>query len=161
MANFQIVEEPEHATAALRERVPAAELTGFFSRAFRETMSALKEQNLRPTGPPFGKYYGSPNEVIDVEAGFPIAEPITPDADVVLGILPGGRSVEAIHIGPYDTIGDTYAEIERYFADAKLTPGAVMWESYLTDPATESDPSKWRTRICWPIVEAMGSRPRR
>ena len=153
MTDIQIVECPEQRTAAVRERVPMMELTAFFSRAFEETMAVLQAQGLHPIGAPFGKYYGRPNATVDVEAGFPVASAITPDGRVAPGILPGGRAVEAVHIGPYDTMERTYAEIEDYFAKENLEPDSVMWESYLTDPGAEPDPAKWRTEIFWPVDE--------
>lgn len=151
MTDIRITEHDEQPTAGRRETVPMGELTQFFGRAFSETMAVLQSQGTHPTGPPFGKYYGTPTAVVDVEAGFPVAAAIVPAGGVVPGALPGGKVVEAIHIGPYDTMEETYAEIERYVADAGLTPGAVMWESYLSDPETEPDPATWRTRICWPV----------
>lgn len=150
MADIEITEHPEQHTAGVREKVPMAGLTDFFSRAFTDTMNVLQAQGISPTGAPFGKYYGRPDAMVDVEAGFPVAAAITPAGAVAPGILPGGSVVEAIHVGSYDTMESTYSEIERYFADAKLTPGDVMWESYLTDPEAEPDPAKWRTQICWP-----------
>lgn len=150
--DIHISERVEQPTAGIRENVPMTELTSFFARAFHDTMGALQAQGMFPTGPPFGKYYGMPAETIDVEAGFPVATAIAPAGNVRPGTLPGGRCVEAIHVGPYDTMKQTYAEVERYVADAGLTPSAVVWESYLSDPQVEPDPSSWRTLICWPVA---------
>ncbi len=127
------------------------ELTEFFSRAYEETMAVLQAQGVQPVGAPFGKYYGRPAATVDVEAGFPVASAITASGSVVAGTLPGGRVVEAVHVGPYDTMERTYSEIEDYFAKERLEPGSVMWESYLTDPGAEPDSAKWRTEICWPV----------
>jgi effector-binding domain-containing protein len=151
MTAIEITDHAEQPTADVRERVPMAELTQFFARAFNDTIKALEAQGTHPTGAPFGKYFGHPDETVDVEAGFPVAAAIEPAGAVKPGVLPGGRVVEAIHVGPFDTLTNTYDEIERYIADEHLTPGEVMWESYLTDPETEPDPSKWRTQICWPV----------
>lgn len=149
MTEVRITDHVEQRTAGIREQVPMGELRGFFSRAFSETMTALQAQGVRPMGPPFGKYYGSPTSVVDVEAGFPVASAITPVGDVVAGTLPGGKVVEAMHVGPYDTMEQTYAEMARHFEESGLTPGPVMWESYLSDPQTEPDPAGWRTLVCW------------
>lgn len=150
MTDIKIIQSPEQHTAGIRDRVPMAGLADFFARAFEETMQAMGAQGLSPAGAPFGKYYGSPGEFVDVEAGFPVPSVITPDGDVAPGVLPGGSLVEATHVGSYDTLASTYSEVERYFAEAGLSPGPVMWESYLTDPAVEPDPEKWHTRISWP-----------
>ncbi|WP_394251014.1 GyrI-like domain-containing protein [Arthrobacter pityocampae] len=151
MTTIRIREHDEQLTAGVRERVPMPELTGFFSRAFQETMAALLAQGMQPTGAPFGKYYGPPGAVVDVEAGFPVAVAIAPSGNVVPGRLPAGRVAEAVHIGSFDTMADTYSALERYLADAKLVPDPVVWESYLSDPEVEPDPATWRTEVCWPV----------
>jgi effector-binding domain-containing protein len=150
--DVRVIECEQLHTAGVRKTVAMTELTQFFSQAFAQTMKALEARGVEVVGPPFGKYYGHPGRTVDVEAGFPIAEPITRHGQVGPGLLPGGRVVEAIHVGPYDTMGLTYAAIERFFAAEGLTPGPIMWESYLSDPDAEPDPAQWRTRICWPIA---------
>jgi effector-binding domain-containing protein len=151
MTEIHVADHSEQLTAGVRAKVPMTGLTEFFGRAFADTMTALAAQGVQPAGPPFGKYYGTPTDVVDVEAGFPVAAAITPSDAVVPGTLPGGRVIEATHVGSYDGLEATYAEVQRYAADAGLTPGAVMWECYLSDPATEPDSTKWRTQICWPV----------
>ena len=153
MATISISERTEQPCAVVRERVRIDQLPAFFSRAFADAMTALTAQGRHPTGPPFGKYYGMPTDIVDVEAGFPTSQPIEPSGSVVPGALPGGRVVEAIHVGSYDTLQEAYADVQRYFRDHDLTPGEVMWESYLSDPSAEPDPARWRTQISWPVIE--------
>lgn len=151
MTEIQIVDAPLQHTAVLRERVPMAEMTAFFARAFHETMAAMRAQRVAPVGPPFGKYYGMPTETVDVEAGFPVSAPITDAGDVTAGTLPGGQVVEAVHIGPYEKLADTYAEAQRWMVERELKPGEVMWECYLSDPEAEPDPATWRTLVMIPV----------
>ncbi|MEB7504961.1 GyrI-like domain-containing protein [Arthrobacter koreensis] len=151
MTEIQITEHPEQATAFIRAHVPMAELADFFSSTFSDVMAALQKQGVRPAGPPFGKYYGMPRATVDVEAGFPVAGSIEPAGNVVPGQLPAGRIVQATHVGTFDTLANTYADIETYFAEHKLTPSAVMWENYLADPETEQNSEDARTQICWPV----------
>ena len=151
MTEIRITQHDVQPTAGVRERVPMTQLTEFFGRAFEQTMAVLQAQGIAPAGPPFGKYYGMPTETVDVEAGIPVATPVTPSGAVIAGMLPGGRVVEATHVGPYDTMEATYGEVQQYLAQSGLTPGDVMWESYLSDPELETDPATWRTQICWPV----------
>lgn len=151
MTEIAIVEHIEQPTAVVRDRVRLDQLAAFFSRAFEEAAAALQAQGRHPVGPPFGKYTGVPTDAIDVEAGFPVSEAIARSGEVVPGTLPGGPVVEAMHVGPYDTIQDTYADVRRYFSEHELTPGDVMWESYLSDPQRQPDPATWRTEVCWPV----------
>lgn len=138
-------------TAGVRKTVPVDSLTDFFSEAFSETIRALKAQGIAPAGPPFGKYYGRPGATVEVEAGFPVSRPISPDGQVIPGSLPGGRNVEAVHVGPYDQIGATYTLMGDFIASQHLVAGDLMWESYLSDPELEPDPAHWRTLISWPV----------
>lgn len=151
MIDIAVTDHAEQPTAVVRGRVPLNELQGFFARAFQDAAATLQAQGRHPAGPPFGMYRGRPTDVVDVEAGFPAYAPIAPSGDVLPGSLPGGRVVEATHVGSYDTIHNTYADVERFMAEGGLTPGNVMWECYLTDPQRQPDPATWRTQICWPV----------
>ena len=155
MVAISVVHHPDQPTAGVRRQVPLDEMTEFFAHAFSETLAVLREQGVAAAGPPFGKYYGMPGALVDVEAGFPVGSPVTPDGEVVPGDLPAGRVVEAEHVGPYDTLQETYAELQKHFAASGLVPSDVMWESYLSDPDENPDPATWRTRVCWPVVESL------
>ncbi|MFJ5860222.1 GyrI-like domain-containing protein [Pseudarthrobacter sp. NPDC092439] len=140
----------EQPAAVLRERVPMSALTEFFGRAFGAVMAATQKQGVFPAGPPFARYRGMPTDTVDVEAGFPIADPFTGADGVQTVVLPGGDAFEAIHIGPYDTLGETYGAIQQRMHAEGLTPSDSMWEYYLTDPEKEPDPAKWQTKVVWP-----------
>ncbi len=157
MTEIHLTERPEQTTAVLRERVPMGELPDFFQRAFHATMAAMQAQGVHPVGPPIGKYYGMPTDTVDVEAGFPASAAIA-DSDgvtdgVTAGTLPGGRVVEAVHVGPFDTMQQTYDELRAWVGSQGLVPSDVMWETYLSDPEKEPDPATWRTQISWPVAE--------
>lgn len=152
MTEIQLREVPETAAAVVRETVPMNELTAFFDRAFRETMAAIQEEGLQPAGPPFAKYYGVPGDTVDVEAGFPVAGPFRGTDGVTAGSLPGGRIAEAVHVGPYETLSETYRAMGEWMHGQGLSPGNVMWESYLTDPSTNPDPATWQTEVFWPVA---------
>ncbi|MGO4602370.1 GyrI-like domain-containing protein [Terrabacter sp. 2YAF2] len=151
MNEIRTVEAAEQPTAVLRASVPMDELPTFFARAFAATAAALAKQGHAPAGPPFGLYRGMPTTVVDVEAGFPVSTPVEPTGDVVPSTLPGGRAVEAVHIGPYDTMGETYGQVEQWMVGQRLVPGKVVWESYLSDPEREPDPATWRTVVHWSV----------
>ena len=143
----------ELSTAVLRETVPMNELTEFFGRAFGAVMSAAEQQHVPLAGPPFALYRGMPTDVIDVEAGFPVAEPFSggDEGGVTGGSLPAGHAFEAMHVGPYETLAETYEAIMGKMQAEGVTPGSSMWEYYLSDPATEPDPAMWKTLVVWPV----------
>jgi effector-binding domain-containing protein len=146
----QLQEQP---TAVLRETVPMVALRSFFGRAYGAVTGAAQQQHIQLAGPPFAMYHGMPTDVVDVEAGFPVAAPLPSSGDggVTAGSLPGGQALEAMHIGPYETLPETYGAIMAKMRADGLIPGDTMWEYYLSDPAAEPDPAAWKTLVVWPV----------
>ena len=132
------------------------ELPAFFGRAFHEAAEAAAACGLHIVGPPFGFYPQMPSATVVVEAGFPVSAPVTgdvgPRGDAHHLVLPGGRAVQVVHVGPYDTMDQTYADLESWMAGQGLRPSAGMWECYLSDPEVEPDPATWRTLIVCPLA---------
>lgn len=71
---------------------------------------------------------------------------------VTKGTLPEAEAFEAVHMGPYDSLEKTYGIIQEHMKAEGFTPSDTMWEYYLSDPETEPDPTKWQTRVVWPIA---------
>ena len=46
---------------------------------------------------------------------------------------------------------ETYSRMQTWMGDHGYDPSPGMWEVFLTDPETEPDPRRWRTRIVWPV----------
>lgn len=138
--------------AVLREVVPMNALPPFFDRAYHAVMRAVQEQGAVVTGPPVGVYYSMPTDTVDVAAGFPTAAPVTPTDAVAAERLPGGRAVQILHTGSYDSMEQTYNRLMAWVQQQGLALGPVMWETYLTEP-DEEDPSSTQTLITWPLVD--------
>ena len=146
----------ERPTAVVRERVPMSALRDFFGRAFGAVTGAVQEQHVQLAGPPFALYRGMPTDVVDVEAGFPLAAPFSSqagaDTAVSAGTLPAGPAYEALHVGPYELLPQTYGAIMARMREDGVSPGEAMWEYYLSDPGAEPDPAKWQTLVVWPVA---------
>ncbi|HET9732195.1 MAG TPA: GyrI-like domain-containing protein [Acidimicrobiales bacterium] len=148
----EIVElEPQEAIA-VRGEVAFDELPAFFERAFRESAEAASASGVDIVGPPFGFYPEMPTETVVVEAGFPVSARPEPHGSAHRLVLPGGRAVRATHVGPYEAMARSYGELRAWMAQQHLEPAVGMWECYLSDPETETDPATWRTQIVWPIA---------
>ena len=142
--------EPENAMAK-RGEILVSELPTFFGQAFHQVAAVIQDQGAVATGPPFGYYPRMPTETVVVEAGFPVAVPLEVSDEVHPLVLPGGPAVVAEHVGPYEAMAQTYAELQSWIADHGLQAGESVWEVYLTDPDAEPDQNKWRTRIVWSL----------
>lgn len=154
MPEFEIVEMPEQQTAVVKATVPMAELRSIFDRGFGVVFGTIGKQRVPPAGAPIGYYPVKPtDEGVQVEVGVPVATPFTAEGDVVPSTLPGGRVVHGTHVGPYEQLEQTYSELIQWVQEQGHTLKSGMWECYLSDPAAEPDPAKWRTEIYWPIED--------
>lgn len=152
------VERVELAPARLigvHEVVATAELTEFFGRAFHAAAAGMARHGLDPGGPAVALYAGPVTDEVDVTAGFLAPDPgrhYGHDGGLTEVLLPEGPAVVTVHTGPYDALATTYGELERWMGEQGLTPRDVMWEEYLDGPDSEPDPSRWRTRIVYPVA---------
>ena len=147
----EIVTLEPRPVALLRETVRMDALTAYYDRAFHTVMSTVGAQGVSIAGPPVGVYYGMPSETVDVAAGFPTDRPIAPDAGVTPETLPGGRAAQILHVGSYDALQETYGRLQQWLGEQGLTPGPVMWETYLTEP-DDAHPEATQTLIVWPLA---------
>jgi effector-binding domain-containing protein len=102
-------------------------------------------------GRPFTRYLSTGPGLFRIEVGMPIATAASSESHVESGTLPGGPVAVAMHAGPYDTLTETYAALERWIEANGYRIGAAPWESYITDPADHPDPADWRTEVYWPL----------
>ncbi|MDQ4490475.1 GyrI-like domain-containing protein [Sinomonas sp. ASV486] len=151
MTEISTTELTEQPTAVVRTTVRMDELKDFFDGVFGTVMGAVQSHGAHVAGPPFALYHGMPGETVDVEAGFPVAGPFEGGDGVTASILPGGRTVTAMHVGPYEGLADTYREMTDWMREQNLTRGESMWEVYLSDPSAEPDPAAWRTEVFCPV----------
>ena len=156
MAEIAVVTQREIPTIGIRSMVPRDQMQAFFSESYGRLFHLIGPDGVTVAGAPYGRFRGMPSDPIDVEAGIPVTEPTESSGDIVAGVLPATEAVEAIHVGPYDTLPETYGEIIQWLTEHNLVPAYESWEMYLTDPMQEPDPSKWQTRIVWPIASADG-----
>lgn len=151
MPSFELVTRQAQTTAVIHEKVPVKELPQFFQRALGQVYAAIQAQGAAPAGPPFALYFGMPSESVEVEAGFPVSKAVARQGAVTPGSLPGGRCAHGMHVGPYETLKQTYDELMGWMAARNLKPADEMWEVYWSDPAKEPNPAQWRTEIFWPV----------
>ncbi|WP_101525365.1 GyrI-like domain-containing protein [Nocardioides houyundeii] len=137
--------------AMVREQLPITGIASLFDRAFGAVLQALGDQGIVPAGPPVGVYYAPPGESVDVGAGFPVAGQVAGSGEVTCDELPTGRAVQTVHVGSYDTLGQSYERLAAWAAGQGLELGWPMWETYLTEPTPDGDPTAMRTRITWPV----------
>jgi DNA-binding transcriptional MerR regulator len=146
-------------TLAVRGKVTEESFAAFLDDAFGQLTTLAERLGVTPSGPSGALY---PAEILDdsaeeVEAYLPLAAPVgLPDdrGGVGLGELPSTIVAVAVHMGGYDTIGDTYRQLGAWVAEHATPTDERVREVYEVSYGQTADPERFRTEIQWPIVAA-------
>lgn len=104
-----------------------------------------------PAGPPFCRYLLMDGEEWEIECGMAVSEEVAGDGRVEAAELPGGDAVTTMHVGPYDTLGESWAALNGWVGENGKAVRAAPWEVYWTDPGEVQNPAQWRTEIVMPV----------
>lgn len=132
-------------------------LAGAVDHAFPELFGWLAERSLTPAGAPFIRYLKvDMGSELEIELGVPVAAEPTGDERVRAGVLPAGRYITLLHVGPYDGLVQANAALQQWAQERGISwqmDDDSRWrgrvERYLTDPAQQPDPSEWETELAY------------
>ena len=111
----------------------------------------IKSLNLTVVGPPFARFDPVDDELVEVEAGFPVEQATATDGHPAgYSILPGGEAIVSVHIGGYDGLALAHARLKIHLVEEALTARETAWEFYVDDP-DQTPIDEVRTRIVQPI----------
>jgi AraC family transcriptional regulator len=151
MSAFEIQARVPKPALAVRLSSPVEEIPAALAEALPEAWLAAQELGLAPDGPPFTRYLSDFGPQVEYEAGVTI--PAAAAAKVGRAVpteLPGGPVAVAWHVGPYDSLGDTYQALLAWIGEQGLIVAGPMWEVYWTNPDT-APPAEWRTEVVVPV----------
>jgi AraC family transcriptional regulator len=137
----------------IRRRVTRDEIATALGESLPKVFDFAQKHGLAIAGPPFARYPEIGMGSMVIEGGITIVEPsTTPLTDGIEAlVIPAGRAATAIHRGPYDTLAESYQEIEKWLREQGLSAAGAPWETYLTDPGERPDPETWETEIVQPV----------
>lgn len=139
----------EQDTAVMRGEIATQDVPGWLAAAYRAVDEYLRRAQVGPAGPPFARFTFM-NDVVAVEAGFPVPHEVPGDDPVEPSRLPGGPAAVTTHIGRYEDLTSAYEAIHRWLGEHGYSPAGPHWEVYFTDPSVEPDPTRWRTDVVAP-----------
>lgn len=148
----RIVEVPARPLAIVRLTIPREEIRQVMGPGIGEIYAALGAQGVAPAGPWLTHHLRMAPDIFDFEIAVPVPAPITPVGRVTNGKLPAARVAQTLYRGGYEGLGEAWSRFMAWIAAEGLTPAEDLWETYLTDPSTVSDPGKYQTELTRPLV---------
>lgn len=156
MEQVQIEQRSAQRYVAIPLTVTMRELAAAVDRGFPQLFAWLATRPLTPAGAPFIRYLQVDMDAgLVVELAVPVDAEVATDGSVHGGVLPAGRYVTLLHVGPYDGLVQANATLQRRAAEQGLrwAMDGATWrgrvERYLTDPSQQPDASQWQTEIAY------------
>ncbi|MCB9255698.1 MAG: GyrI-like domain-containing protein [Chitinophagales bacterium] len=146
----EVINLEEQDYIAIRENIDISGIQNFFARNFGAIMETGIEMQ---GGYPSGFYYTW--DVENMQSDMAAAIPIAKASDVPEGFsritIPGGKALLINYYGDYNEIGPAHELMESYMLENNLEYIGPAIEEYVSDPMEESNPSKWLTRVIYPV----------
>ena len=140
-------------TLFVTRRTARHELAQAIGEGVGKVYTYAQQTGIALAGHPFTRYFSAGPGLLTIAVGFRVSATAIGEGDIEAGPLPAGSAIVAVHGGPYDQLGETYAAAERWMDENRLRPADAPWEWYVTDPAEHPDPTDWRTEVFWPGAE--------
>ena len=135
-----------------RHRVVAQyELGTTIRDTFAELYDCVEASGANPGGPPFVIYHSAsqPGVRWEIDICAPVSGPMVAPPCLEYIEMPSCIVVSLLHLGPYDTLTEAYAQIEAYIAERGLQKAGPPREFYYSEP--DVAPADTRTLIEWPV----------
>ena len=151
MPDFEIRHVPIQEVAIAKVSCPTSGIGSIMGPTFGRVAEAITRAGGMATPPAFARYHSVTPERVDFDCGLGVAAPFSGDGEVISSRLGGCEAGVATHVGPYETIGDTWKALTVWLREQGRELHGPGWESYLTGPDVEPDPARWRTEIFLPL----------
>jgi len=136
---------------SIRTSCTAASIGNALAEILPEVWRYIRKSGIYPSGPPFTRYHGYTDQLVDLEGGMPVSDPLPGEGRIKFSELPGGTVVSTMHVGPYEKLPEAHDALHLWMREEGKEPAGPQWEVYWTDPGKEPDPSKRKTELMWPI----------
>lgn len=153
MSDFEFRTITEQHTAAIRMTRPITQIGAAMAEAFPRIYHAVISSGVQPAGMPLARYFDMGAESTTFECAIPVPGPFTATGEVEASSIGGGEVAFTLHVGPYDTIGETWEALVGWIAEQGKSQAGPGWESYLNEPGQVPD-SELRTEIYVPVAES-------
>jgi effector-binding domain-containing protein len=128
-STIRLVERQAGPTAVVRATMRPDAIIGWLGGAYRRLAAALNQQKVSRTGPAFARYTFH-EDLVEVEAGFPVRHAIVGDTTATASGLPGGTVAVATRVGSAGSLDAVYDDIEAWLDEHGFVEAGPHWEVY-------------------------------
>ena len=150
MTTFEIRQTTEQHTAALKMTRPVTQIGPAMAEAFPKLYHAVVSAGVEPAGEPLARYFDMDAEAVIFECAVPVPGPFTAVGEVQPSTVGGGEAAFTVHVGPYDTIGQTWEALMTWLTEQGKAPAGPTWEVYIDDPQ-EVPENELKTELYIPV----------
>jgi effector-binding domain-containing protein len=142
-------------TVGIRVQVPMSAFKDVIPQLLGEVLGWLGQKKIAPSGAPFMRFHTISTEY-DIEIGAPVAEALAAEGRVIASEIPAGRYAWLVYTGRDDgyagnkVLIDWAAEQGLGFDCWDTATGDAFrarYESFLTNPNDQPDPTRWETEV--------------
>lgn len=149
MTQIQMIEQSEQPTVSIRTRTGLSDLPRLIGESYGKIGAYLAELGRHPSDAPFVAYYNLDMQNLDVEIGFPVADPLPEKGELRSGAIPAGKAVLCMYRGPYSGMVPVYEEMTAWIKQNGYEPSGISYEYYYNDPSFPE--SEYLTKIILPV----------
>ena len=133
VSNIERLMQREQPVLYIRTRTSVGELPALIGQSFGKLAACLARQGAMLCDAPYVCYHTMDMQNLDVEMGFPVAHPLSGEAEVQAGAIPEGPAAYCMYRGPYNGLGPVYEEMGKWMAAQGCTPVGTAYEFYLNN----------------------------
>jgi effector-binding domain-containing protein len=146
---------PERHVASARATCPRHRVRRTVAALHALVMDAVGVQGLAPAGPLFTRYH-SVGSIVELEAGIPLAQPISAQGQVRASTLPAGPALCTVYAGRTSDKHLAVRALRSFCNRAGLIPTGGYWECYLIHPPEGDEACDCEIALYLPVAR-MGS----
>jgi effector-binding domain-containing protein len=151
MTDFEIRTTTQQHTAAIRMTRPVAQIGPAMAEAFPKIYHAVVSSGVQPAGMPLARYFDFGPEETTFECAIPVPAAFTGNGEVEPSTVGGGEAAFALHVGPYERIGQSWEALMTWVAEQGRAPAGPNYEIYVDDPQ-EVPEAELKTELYVPLA---------
>ncbi len=150
--NFQIKNvSPQH-VLFLKGKTSVQNIGPDMGSMYGKIFGYIGTKAINPIGPPIALYFSEPGPEWKIGVAVPVPEGTVGEGAIESTTLPGGKMVSTTHIGSYEKLKESWNALSDWLKNSKYYPSGPAREVYIIGPPKESDPTKFKTELLWPIM---------